>query len=125
MESILVNSIYPFEANFSFRKTDNGLIIFDEPKDNNTHKLKFLAYGPTFELISNGLEESTYINHITGKPFVRTSILYEEIFKNAIIQVDFPDVDELKNIIIKSTDIKETHYNLIKIVCKQWLKEVL
>lgn len=125
MDSIFVNSLYPFEANFSYNILPNGVINFDYPKQDNSHTLKFIAYGPTFELVSKGLEEATYINHITGNPFIRTSILYAEIFQKAIVQVEFPDVEELKTIVVKKTDLNSLHYNLIKIVCKQWLKDVL
>jgi hypothetical protein len=125
MEDFFVDSLYGFETQFSYKKLENGLVIFDDPKDNNNYKLKFIATGPTFDIVSSALEESTYINHVTGSPFIRTSILYKMIFKNAIKQIEFPENEDLQSIDIKTADHSKMHYNLIKIVSKRWIKEVL
>jgi hypothetical protein len=120
-----MENIFGFELDYSFEELPNGLQKFDKPKENNCFKLKYLAKGPEFDLISTALEESTYINHITGKPFVRTSILYRQILKNIIISIDFPDNQELKSISINKTDLNTMNYTLVKMICKNWIKEVL
>ena len=125
MDSIFVNSVYPFEVNYSFEKKVNGLIVFGDAKKDNDYKMKFLAYGPSFDMVAKGLEEATYINHITGEPFIRTSVLYRETFKTAIVQIEFPENQELETIVMKKADLNNLPYTLVQVVCKKWLKEVL
>jgi len=120
-----MNSIYGFEFKYSFEELPNGLIKFGTAKDDNSFIAKYLAKGPDFNTVATCLEEATFINHITGKPFIRTSILYRQILLNAIIQIDFPDNDKLESINISKTDINTMHYNMAKMICKNWLKGVL
>jgi len=116
---------YEFETKCSVTKLPNDLIIVDYPKKDNLYELKFLALGPRFDIVSEALEDSTFINHITGKPFVRTSILYRKIFMSAIHSVQFPENLNIQPIIVNQTDINSMNYNLIKIICKEWLKKVI
>ena len=122
---ILNNDLYEFETECSVLKLDNGLLIVDYPKENNKHKIHFHAKGPRFDIISEALEEATFINHITGKPFVRTSILYRNIFLSAINNLQFSEELNLDPIIINQVDINKLNYNLIKLVCKEWIKTVI
>lgn len=119
------NDMFPFELQYSFIEHPNGLCTIDTPREGNSYTLKYLALGPSFDLVASALEESTYINHITGAPFVRTSILYRTIFPLAIINVEFPDNDKLNSIDVAGTNINQINYNLIKMICKQWLKDTL
>lgn len=124
-KNILANEIIVFEENYSYEKKENGFEKFDSPTESNSHTLKFLAFGPSFDIVSKALEEATYINHITGEPFIRTSVLYKTIFTEAVIQIDFIEDENLQTIQVKSLDINDINYNLIKIVAKKWIKEVL
>jgi len=119
------NDLFAFEAKFSYEKYANGLIKIDAPRYDNEHVLKFLAKGPEFEIISLALEEATYINHITGKPFIRSSVLYQQLFKDAVFDVDFPNNPELGHIDVATADLSKINYNLVKIIMKEWLKKVL
>jgi len=119
------NDMFPFELQYSFVEHPNGLCIIDTPKEGNTHTLKYLAHGPSFDIVASALEEATYINHITGSPFVRTSILYRTIFPLAIINVEFPGNDKLNSIDVVNMNISQINYNLIRMICKQWLKDTL
>ena len=121
----LGKKVYAFEEKYAYKKLENGLVIFDYANDDNQYLLKFMAYGPTFDIISKALEESTYINHITGQPFIRTSILYQNIFTNAIIEVEFPDNEELEGFSVSQIDMRSLNYNIIKIISKRWLKDVI
>ena len=125
MENIFANKLIGFEEQYSYYKLENGLEKFDTPKEDNCHIVKFLAYGPSFQVVSNALEESTYINHITGEPFIRTSILYANIFRNAVVQIEFGEDENKQTIETKKVDLSTINYNLIKIVAKKWIKEVL
>lgn len=117
-------SLYPFELLFSYEQKENGLLLFDKPKEGNAHKLTYLAKGPSFEIVSNALQESTYINHITGKPFVISSILYQIVFTTAIHSITFED-EELDDIEISEVNFNTLNHNLIKMVAKDWIKDVL
>lgn len=117
--------MYGFEFKYSYEKRANGLEIFGPAKDGNSYVLKYTAHGPEFNIVAASLEEATYINHLTGKPFVRTSILYREIFKKAIIYIEFPDNKELEPRHVEKIDLNKENYNLIKMICKHWIKEVL
>ena len=119
------NDYFPFETYYAYIEYDNGLISIDTPKLDNSYKLIFIAKGPSFDIVSNALEEATYINHITGQPFVVTSILYKKLFSNVVINVQFPNNDKLESIDISQVDMNKLHYNLIKIVMKEWLKKAL
>lgn len=119
------NDYFPFQSSYSFVEFDNGLSIIDSPKKDNTYQLLFLAKGPSFDVVSNALEESTYINHITGQPFVVTSILYKKLFSTVIINVEFPNNNKLESIDVSNIDINKLNYNLVKIIIKEWLKKVL
>lgn len=116
------DQLYGFELEFGYEKLSNGLIKFNNQK---THKLKYLAKGPSFEIVSNALIESTYINHITGKPFVLTSVLYKIIFESTIIEVRFEENEDLVSFVTKNIDVKKENYNLIKLISKHWLKAVI
>jgi hypothetical protein len=117
--------LYGFEFNYSFEELPNGLLKFDAERENNCYLAKYLARSADFDIVSNALEESTFINHITGKPFIRTSVLYRQILLNAIVRIDFPDNDKLNSIEINSNVINSMNYNLAKLICKNWLRGVL
>jgi hypothetical protein len=122
METIFANSIYTFELEYSETINENGLIKFGPPTNENNKKLTFLAYGPTFEIMSSALEEATYINHITGAPFVVTSILYNKIFQKAIVIIN---IENEKSIDVKTTNISDLNYNFVKMIAKHWLKNTI
>jgi hypothetical protein len=116
---------FPFESKYSFIEHSNGFCTIDCPKENNEFIILFLAKAPSFGLVANALEEATYINHITGKPFIRTSILYRILFSQVIINIEFPDNTKLNSIDVSSENLDNINYNLIKFVMKEWLKTVL
>jgi hypothetical protein len=120
-----MDNMYGFEFKYSFEELPNGLTKFGSPNDNSSLTLKYLAKGPDFSTVSNALEEATFINHITGKPFIRTSVLYRQILLNAIIQIEFPDNERLSTIVVDSNSINSMNYSLAKMVCKNWLRGVL
>jgi hypothetical protein len=117
--------LYAFEAYYSFEKLPNGMNKISYPKEDNRYKIEFLASGPAFELVSNALIESTFINHITGEPFKITTIFNKQIFQKAIVEINFPDNPELQTIHVNKVNIDLVDYNLIKLVVKQWRKDVL
>lgn len=119
------NDLFTFEAKYSYEQYENGLSKIDTQKENNIFKLVFLAKGPEFDVVSLALEESTYINHITGKPFIRSSVLYKQLFQSVIVDVDFPDNPNLDHIDVASADLSKINYNLVKIIIKEWLKKVI
>lgn len=118
-------SVYPFEINYSYTKLPSGLIKIDSPTDDNCYKLKYTALGPEFELVSEILSNSSYINHITGEPFIVTSVLYREIIERAIVYLHFEDNDDIESCEIKDIDIGTLNYNLVKMISKNWIKSVL
>jgi|APCry1669189369_1035219.scaffolds.fasta_scaffold00268_13 hypothetical protein len=122
MNQILANSVHVFELEYSKKNLENGLTSYSNPEEGNRHILKYLALGPTFAIVSSALEESTYINHITGAPFVRTSIFYNQIFSKAIISIEFEDGNTID---VKSADLGAINYNLVKMIVKSWTKDVL
>jgi len=119
------NDLFTFEAKYSYEQYENGLVKIDTQKVDNIFTLKFLAKGPEFDIVSLALEESTYINHITGKPFIRSSVLYRQLFQTAVVDVDFPDNPNLNPIDVASSDLNKINYNLVKIIIKEWLKKVI
>lgn len=118
-------NMYPFEINYSYIKLPSGLVKIDNPQDGNCYTLKYTALGPEFELVSEILSNSSYINHITGEPFIVTSVLYREIIEKAIIYLNFDDNDDLESCDIKDIDINTLNYNLVKMISKNWIKSVL
>lgn len=122
---MIKEDIYGFETEYSFFVLPNGLHKFDYPKKDNSYKVLYLARTPSFDLVSRMLEEATYINHITGEPFVRTSLLYREIFTKAIVSVNFQDNDLLEEIDVSKADLSKINYNLVKIICKDYMRGVL
>jgi hypothetical protein len=120
-----MDNMYGFEFKYSFEEMPNGLIKFATPTDHNSLTVKYLAKGPDFNTVSNALEEATFINHITGKPFIRTSVLYRQILLNAIVQIEFPDNEKINTIVIDSNSINSMNYTLAKMICKNWLRGVL
>lgn len=117
--------MFGFELEYSYKRLPNGLEIFGKPTEDNRYVLKYVASGPEFGLIAPGLEESTFINHITGRPFVLTSILYRQIFMQAIKLIEFPDNPNLTTKKIAEISIDTENYNLVKMICKDWMKKVL
>lgn len=121
---IYENDLFGFEFDCSIQQRENGLVVFGKSTDDNKHIVKFLATGPRFDIISKAFEDATYINHITGEPFVRTSILYKLLFSQAIKKIDFVDYESLDSIEVSKVDINNLNYNLVKLICKKWLGEV-
>lgn len=119
-----MKNLHYFETKISLEKMENGIVKINKSKESNNITVTYLAQSPNFELLSNGLIEATYINHITGEPFVLSSILYYYIFKNAIKEINFEN-NILNPISTSSVDMSEINYNLVKIICRHWLKEVL
>lgn len=117
--------MFGFELEYSYKKLPNGLEVFGHPTEENRYVLKYLASGPEFGLVASGLEDSTFMNHLTGKPFVLTSMLYRQIFTKAIKLIEFPDNPELKTKNIAEISMDAENYNLVKMICKDWMKKVL
>lgn len=125
MENILYkNELYCFEIFISIKKLSNGMVIVDNPTDDNSHLVRFLAAPPKFDVVSCAFEDSTYMNNVTGSAFVRSSILYKNIFKNAIKIIDFVDLD-IDQIKVEEVNFNDLNYNLVKMISKAWLKDVL
>ncbi len=120
-----MDNMYGFEFEYSFEEAPNGLIKFGAATDGNALTLKYLAKGPDFNTVSNALEEATFINHISGRPFIRTSVLYRQILLNAIVQIEFPDNEKLNTIVVDSNSISSMNYTMAKMICKNWLRGVL
>jgi len=119
-----VEDLFGFTCEYDYKELSNGLYVIS-PAKTQFLKIKYLAHRPMFGIIAPALEEATYINHVTGKPFVRTSSLYRELFCKAIVQIDFIDNDKLETIVTQSSDINMVDYNLVQLVCKHWLKQIL
>ncbi len=113
---------FGFEIKYGYIKNPNGIVKFVAPTNDNNHVLKYIARGPSFELISEALTESTYINHITGNPFVLTSLFYKMIFEKAIVEIMF-DNNDIESFKVSSS--KNINYSLVKMVSKNWIKGVL
>lgn len=116
------SDLFGFEMEFGYEKMPNGVVKFSGTGE---HKLKYLAKGPTFEVVANALNDSTYINHITGQPFTLSSAFYKSIFQGAIVEVSFENIEDLQSFQVASMDFQKIHYNLIKIIVKDWVKKVL
>ena len=119
------NKLYTFEIKVSIEELPNELIKIDTPKENNSHVVKFLALPPKFDLISTALENATFINHINEQPFIVTSIFYRNIFTKAIRIIDFEDYPKISQIVVDKIQLSDVNYNLVKLICKEWHKNVL
>lgn len=75
----------------------------------------------TFNLMNTILETATYINHITGTPFIRTSILYREILLKFITEIQLIDEDPKLKFKPDQNNIQNLNYQLGKEVAKRWL----
>lgn len=122
-----MDKIYPFECYYHYSMKNNGVEVFKKAnkEDVGAKKIIFIARGPEFRIVAKMLEDATYINHITGKPFVVSSILYRNIFKNVIIEIDFPDNELIPKKKISEINVDAENYNLIKIIAQHWYKEAL
>jgi hypothetical protein len=112
---------------YEYEERPNGLVKFSKSNQDNVNakKMIIVAHGPEFQKVAKILEDSTFINHITGKPFLVSSILYRNIFKDMIVEISFPGNEKLHKKNISNIDISKENYNLIKIVSQHWMKEVL
>lgn len=98
------------------------IIIFNQPND-NTHIATIKAKNRDFATMSSIIDDATYINHVTGSPFLRTSILYHKIIKKFIEEIVLEDEDP--PVIYRpfeNDDFTLSHYILIKEIAKIWLK---
>lgn len=122
-----MESVYPFELYYHHEIKPNGISLFKSARkeDPGAKRMIFIARGAEFLKVAKILEDSTFMNHITGKGFLVTSILYRNIFKQMILEIDFPDNENLEKKIIAEINMDVENYNLIKIVSKHWYKEVL
>ena len=118
------NDIFGFELEYGYEVLPNGITKFFKPTNENKHILKYAARGPSFSLMSEALTESTYINHITGNPFILTSVFYKIIFEKAIIEVIF-DKSDLLSFKTNNVELSNLNYNLVKFIAKDWAKGVL
>lgn len=120
------NNKYQFDVKYGMEIRDSGMTVITKPtREGNNFTAKYVAYGPSFEIVSKILEDSTYANHITGEGFALASKLYENVFRHAIVSISFPGNDSLSSINIADNDFMKLQYRLIKIIAQHWLKEVL
>jgi hypothetical protein len=127
MNQLIYNDddFFTFETKYSFEELENGFYKIDKPNSNNQYTIRFLAKGPSFGNVSTALEEATYINHITGNPFVRGSIFNRILFSMVVINVEFPDNEKLDSIDVSQCDMNSINYKLVDLICKEWRKTVL
>lgn len=120
--SILDNNPYDFDIYYSLEVTPIGskkYYFFDKPNE-KTKKISVKALNSEWENMSTALEESTYINHITGQPLLRKKTFFECILSNFILEVTF--AEETPPEVIRLGDFNRLNYKVIREVVKTWLK---
>ena len=77
--------------------------------------------GRDYDNMSKVLEESTIINHITGRPLVRYSLFCKLIVLRFVKHWTATHIDG-NPIPIRSETVNQMQYDIIKAISKEWIK---
>jgi hypothetical protein len=118
--SIFVDPIKTFPLTIYFQYDGEGIKILKESHD-DSEAINCQVRGRDYEQMSKILEDATVINHISGKPMLRSRIFYKLIILNFFSSWDIKGANE-EIIPINNDRIAAMNYNLVKALAKKWLE---
>jgi hypothetical protein len=86
----------------------------------NEQCLSCQVKGRDYDTMSRVLEKTTIINHISGKPMIRSRVFNKLIIVSFFISWDAVD-DQDKTIEINNDNIGKMNYDLVKALSRKWL----
>ena len=123
--SIFVNEdTFDLSLSYVVHKDDNGNIISASvatPSDIGAEVLNCKVKGRDFDTMSKVMEDATIINHITGKPMVRSAVLCRLILTSFFVSWDAKDKKGApKSITMES--VGQVDYKIIRVLARRWLR---
>ena len=111
----------------SKNKVTGVKIVFNKDIEDDVFLMTINAKGRDFDTMSKVMEEASIINHITGKPVVRTRILYKAILDRFFISADIRKMakvegEEEKPVTIMLENFGQIYYDLVCFLVRKWLK---
>ena len=97
-------------------------ILPDNSEGDGVNVLVCDAVGRDFDTMSSIMEEATIINHISGKPMVRASILCRHITLRFFRSWNLKEFESENYLPIESELVGKMHYNAVKSLARKWLK---
>jgi hypothetical protein len=96
---------------------ESNQIIGIKCDEKGEHSVVFLCQGRSVDEMSDILEESTIINHVTGRPMIRTKVFYKMVILKFMNKIKEKDVV----VDINDSNYSKIHYDVIKNAVKKWV----
>ena len=120
----LFNIYVHFKYVYDEDGNESGIrIIRPENIDEDTVTIEAKATGRDYQTLSFIKEDSALINHITGKPILRTYTLYSSIIIKFFKSWNIYDEETSQPFPINLENVNKMHYLLVTSLAKQWLKK--
>lgn len=121
------NATFPVFLKYEDVHASNGAavgirILSDEAEGDDVNVLVCDAAGRDFDTMSAIMEEATIINHISGKPMVRASVLCRHIALRFFKSWNLKEYDTENYLPIDAELIGKMHYNAVKALARKWLR---
>jgi len=107
-------------GNYVFDNFGNN-IGFKIKKDGDV-RIKAVSTGRDFERMSRIIEEASIINHVTGKPLLRSSVFCKMIVSVFFNELLIESTEETNHIVINNEVINSMQYDLVKSLAQKWLE---
>jgi hypothetical protein len=117
---------FPIKVRFIEECNENNEVInvkiLKENEKENPNEKQIICYarGRDYDTMSKILEETTIINHISGKPMIRSKMFRYKIMENFILKWNV--LDENKEMMpMNPENINKMFYSLVKKITDKWL----
>jgi hypothetical protein len=127
--AIFINSSYTFKVDISFKflYSSEGDVVGvkvlpDDTEEKDTHTIVCDVKGRDFGTFSRVMEQATIINHVTGEPMARISILAQQVLLNFFTDWNLKDDETGEKIPINLENVQSMNYNLVKNLAYKWLR---
>jgi hypothetical protein len=120
------DALIPIRVRYLELKNDDGKVIGvkilsdDTPKEELQREIICTARGRDYKNMSEILEQCTLINHITGKPMIRSKVFRTMIMERFFVTWNVFDANQ-NMIEINNNTINNMHEQLVKKLVNKWV----
>jgi hypothetical protein len=127
--SIFVDSrvTFPVKIRYASVYAPNGIamgvrLLREDEQAEGATDIILDAVGRDYDTMSAIMEDATIVNHITGKPMVRSSVLCRLILLRFTKSWNVKELGTDNYIPVTSELVGRLHYNVAKALARKWLR---
>lgn len=121
------NETFPVMVKFRYISQIEGVVtsVAILPNDAEGEGVQILvcdAVGRDFETMSKVMEDATIINHVTGNPMVRISVLCRLVIMRFFRGWNIRDQKTGQPVPINSETLSSIRYEIVRALAREWLR---